>query len=98
MRNARTIRSAVPLSIIHLPITTERAMTIPILPLAEPKASASRLTFVATSPGPRNLTRIAEVIREMNALNLRMVIIPAIVAIPMARMINGKVFCIGRMS
>ncbi len=45
-RKPRTIRSAAPLSSMHLPITAASAITMPILPADSPNAVATRAIFV----------------------------------------------------
>ncbi len=88
-RNARTIRSAAPLSIIAFPVIAASAMTTPTVPAVRPKPSATRPIFTAASPGASKLTTIAAVISARNALRRNPTIPTRIVAIPTNRISNG---------
>jgi len=88
-RKDRTIRSAAPLSIRHLPITAAKAMTMPILAVAPPKASATRCILSPNAPGARRLTSIAAMIRAIKALTRRTMIRPTTVTIPNTRITSG---------
>ena len=89
LRNDRTIRSAAPLSIRHLPVMEARAMTIPMAPATEPKASATRVTFAAISPGDNRLTSRAAVINARKAFIRSTRIIPTTTTMAIARIRNG---------
>ena len=84
------MRSAAPLSMRHLPMTAARAITMPILPTVDPKASATRVIFSANAPGDSRLTSMAAVINAMKALTRRTMIIPRTVTTPMIRITSGS--------
>ena len=95
LKNARTIRSAAPLSSMHFPMTAAIAMTIPMLPQADPKAVATREIEPAHDPAPSHqtdsrLTIMAAVIKAMKALTFRPMMRPKTVAIPHAKMTSGR--------
>ena len=90
-RNDRTIRSAAPLSIRHLPITAAKAITIPMSPATCPNAAATRAIFIGTSPGDSRLTRIAAVTSARKALSRNTRIMPMTVTTPKSRITRGSI-------
>src|SRR5947199_153411 len=87
--NARTIRSAAPLSIIAFPAIAARAMTIPIVPAVRPKPSATRAIFTAGSPGASRPTTIAAVTSARNAFRRSPRRPSRIAVIPTSRISHG---------
>ena len=90
---ARTIRSAAPLSSMHLPMIAAIAITIPIAPAAVPNAlTTAFIRPPRSSPvvAPTNrLTTRAEIISARNALSLRPMISPKTETIPMITIAMG---------
>ncbi len=84
-----TMRSAAPLSIMAFPMTAASAMTMPIEPATLPKAVATRVIFVASSPGASRLMVKAATVSAMNAFIRSARMRPITTPIPTTRITKG---------